>query len=384
MHNKKRLPNLEAFFMFCHFQIFATMFKYFFIFIIVQFFVSCIAKTVTVNEKSGFSEIKLDYAKNFRLFEKNNRFKVEIINPDNNSVEEVFYFGSKKSDIKIPSGNLVSLSSTTNGMLVKLRALDGLTGVSSINYVFSPEIKKRFNSGDIVEFGDEASYSPENLIKHEVKMVLYSGFGKEFPNNDKLKQFGITTIPVYDWRETHPLGKAEWIKFLGLITGKYEEALRYFENVKEEYLSLTKLTKNILKEPKVISGNLYGDSWNAPGGGSYMARIFKDAGADYRYKDNNQTGSIQYSLETILTDNNNTEFWFNPGFSKKSEILKVNENLRLLPPFENNTYCYSGNMSLYWEFSAIEPHKVLSDLIAILHPEILPAEKLYFYKKIEN
>lgn len=371
-----------------HFCIFVSMFKILIFFTVIFLFVSCDSNQVNGSEAgskdSSYTELKLEYAENFRIYKSVDRFKLEILDPDKKSVEKVFYFDTKIPENKVFSGNLLSLSSTTNGMLVKLGCVDELIGISSINYVFSSEIKKGFKSGKIKEYGDESSYSPENLVKSGVKIVLYSGFGKEFPNDGKLNEFGINTIPLYDWRETHPLGKAEWIKFAGIICGKYNEAVVYFENVKNQYLALSKLTKDVSEKPKVVSGNLFGDSWNAPGGGSYMAKIFEDAGADYRYKDNKQTGSNQYSLERILAENQESDYWFNPGFSRKSEILNVNDNLRFLPPFKDHTYCYSGNMSKYWEYSAIEPHKVLSDLVVILHPELLPGKKLYFYKKIDD
>ena len=56
----------------------------------------------------------------------------------------------------------------------------------------------------------------------------------------QIKKLNILCLPIYDWKETHPLGKAEWIKFIGYLVGKQDEANDYFKHLEIRYNLLKK------------------------------------------------------------------------------------------------------------------------------------------------
>ena len=319
--------------------------------------------------------LSVEYAENFQLKRTESGYIVDIIDPDTGDIEKSYTVE------KAISKRIIGLTSTLNGMLSILNATDLLVGVSAINYVHSPEIKSRFEQGEIAEFGDETTYSIEKIIASKANTILYSGFGDEFPNHEKLEKLGFSIIPIYDWREIDPLGKAEWIKLVGILSGKEQEAIAFFEDVKKKYFETLELAKSVKSKPTVISGNLIGDIWYAPAGNSYMAKMITDAGGDYVYKNTEGTGSTERSIEQILKDNHTTEIWMNPGMSNKTQISKINPHAQHLKAYDN-LYCYSKNTNLFWERSAAEPHLMLSDLIHIFHPEIEEINTLFFYQKI--
>lgn len=316
---------------------------------------------------------KLNYAENFNCTYSEKETVISLIHPQTKKEEKIILKNTAERKI-------ISLSSTTNGMISVLNGQSTIIGVSSGAYLYDSILREMFANGAISEFGDESNTSLEKIIESGANIVLYSGFNSEFPNNDKLKQLGIITIPIYDWREKHPLGKAEWIKVLGAILQKNEEAENYFNLVKEKYLSLAESSYET--SPSVLSGHLYNDIWYAPYGNSYMGKLFQDAGADYVYKNkiSDGTASLQFSIESILNSNQVTQFWINPGSTTKKEILAKNQHLEFLPCLDQ-TYGYSPRMNKYWERSAIEPHLLLKDLISIFHTN--RPQNLYFYSKIE-
>ena len=320
-------------------------------------------------------ELIVEYAENFQLQRIDQGYLIEIINPNTGKIEKSFKVRNDEPK------RIISLTATLNGMLSILNSTELIVGISDINYIHSPEIRKRFKQGKITEYGDETTYSIEKTISSQANTILYSGFGDEFPNHKKLEKIGFLIIPIYDWRENDPLGKAEWIKLVGILTGKEQEAIALFENVKAQYRETQNLVRNTNSDPTVISGNLIGDIWYAPAGDSYMAKMISDAGGIYKYKDIQGTGSVERSIEQILKDNHETDIWINPGLGTKRQIGKMNPHARHLKAY-NNLYCYSTNMNLFWERSAAEPHLVLSDLIHIFHPEIAGANELFFYEKI--
>lgn len=299
---------------------------------------------------------------------------IRIYNPDDRS-DITDIDTDELKEIKI-----ISLSATTNGMLDQLDATSTILGISNINYIYSPSILRRHSIGKVTEFGFDSQISIEKIIQSGANIILYSGFGDEFPGEQQLSKLGIITIPIYDWREENALGKAEWIKLIGVLIGKQKEASEYFEAVEAKYNELLSLKKDFGKRPIVLSGNMEGDQWWAPGGNSFFAQMIKDAGGEYLFKNTTENGSIGLTMEEIL-DNNISDIWINPGFRTKKEILANNSHCKRISSFDS-IYCYSPNMNKYWEQAAVQPHFLLEDLMAIFQPEIKGLNGNHFYSKI--
>jgi iron complex transport system substrate-binding protein len=337
------------------------------------------------------TENQIEYAQHLRIFEENDHIKIEILSPDDGSANFKAVLASSKPAqlpkgyvyIKIPIQNLAILSATQIGMLSKLKETSRISAVSSKKYIYNPNILKALKEGKVKDLGDESLIPAESIISSGSDYLFYSDFGQAFPHTEQLEKIGITVIPNPDWRETHPLGKAEWIKLLGHLIGKEKEANELFDNIKKKYIDLTEIAEKQKDKPSLLSGNILGDIWWAPAGESYNAKLFRDAGGYYIYSNTKGTGSIEKSIEQILNSNTETHYWFNPGISSKKEILRNSPKLKHLPLMNSeNIFCYSHSMNYFWENSAIEPHLVLQDLIRILHPNALPKGKLYFYKSV--
>ena len=260
-----------------------------------------------------------------------------------------------------------------------------IIGVSSRDFVFDKGILNQIKSGRTKEYGiDATQMSVEKVAKGKPNVILYDIITKDFPNKEKLERLGIHLIPIYDWREAHPLAKAEWIKVVGALTGELDKACKLFNEIESNYNELKDAMENTSAKPKVMVGNMIGDIWYSPSGENYFAILIKDACGDYVYSETTGTLSLNLSLEKILKDNQETEYWLNPGVAYKSTILLSNPHLKHLKAFENNTYCYSGNMNKFWEQSASRPDYVLEDLIHVFHADRNPEYKFHYYLKIKE
>ena len=102
-------------------------------------------------------------------------------------------------------------------MLSILDAQDVLVGISNIDHIYDPTIKKMFKKGAIESYGDKSQNSTEKIIASGATIVFYDVVDEAYEHQSKLKRFGIEVMPIYDWRENHPLAKAEWIKVVGVI-----------------------------------------------------------------------------------------------------------------------------------------------------------------------
>jgi len=321
-------------------------------------------------------EISIDYAVNFDLIPTEGGYNLLILSPENGEIEQTHVIKTSNKP------KIISLTSTLNGMLCAINSQNYLSGVSNEKYVFDSFILQKIKTNEIQIFGDESNHSLEKIIASQSNIVFYNGFGDGFPNEEKLNQLGVSTIPIYDWRENHPLGKAEWIKLAGVITGKTDEANKLFQSIVVVYNRLQSIADTIPFQPRAFAGSFYGDIWYAPGGESYFATLLKDAGSNYQYRESKGTASLQLSLEQIMDDNIEIEYWINPTVDTKEKVLQMNPQLKYLNAYENGMFCYSGQMTKFWEQSAIMPHLMLQDLIQILHPELALERELYFYQNI--
>lgn len=332
----------------------------------------------------------IKYAQTLEILENKDNTLIHIKNPENNEVTK--YFLSRSSTSKVPNGytfiqipikTIIPLSSTHIGMLSKIDGISTIIAISDKNYVYNPKLLKRIASGQVKDFGGEAAIPFESIVQTNANLLVYSAFGKDYPQQEQLEKLGTICLPNFDWKENHPLGKAEWIKLFGCLLDKEKQANEYFKKLEIEYNSLKKTAKQAQHAPTIFSGNLTGDIWFTPAGQSYTAVLFKDANANYKYANSLGTGSLELSMEKVLSENTTTEFWINPGQQSCAKIIEINAKMKYFKAVKDKkVFCYSPNMNKFWELSAIEPQRVLSDLIRILHVDIKMNNTLYFYKNI--
>jgi iron complex transport system substrate-binding protein len=347
--------------------------RVFFIFILIL--ASCSQEADTKSMDIGLRIQTPLYAKNFELGTHADSSILLIKDPDGHSIERFSFPKNVKNKV-------VCLSATSVGMFSLLEAQSTITGIPSSEYLSDSLLQKDFHRGRVKAFGDESVVNIERIIESGATVLLYNGFGNSFPNKSKLERMGIKVIPIYDWRESDPLGKAEWIKVIGVLCHKEQEAADYIQSIAQQYRELKQLTQAVKSKPKVISGNVIGDFWWAPAGESYSAQLIRDSGANYIFAATKGTGSVSKTMEEILSTDK-AEYWLNPGFQTRKEIRDVNPVAFRMKSYKK-IYCYSQKMNLYWERAAAEPQKVLEDLIRIFHPEVLPDGPFHFYSPIEQ
>lgn len=334
----------------------------------------------------------VEYAKWFSIEKRGEYTLLSVIDPATGIPEKKYCLGkSQPADlpveeqfIKVPVQKIIALSSTHIGMLAKLGAIDKIVGISNINYVYNEQLKSSYANGHIRQFDNLGSMNAETAFKTGANVVVYSGFEGSAPAAEqKLAAMNVLCIPDYDWKEQHPLGRAEWIRFFGALLGKEQEADQYFNNIEKEYMNALQQVGEQKRHPSLFSGMMYGDIWYMPEGNSFHAKLFSDAGADYGYKNSGGTGSVALSFEEVLKKFQYADVWMNVEFSSKKQIMEANGNYKYFDAFRNGKmYTTSHAANNYWENSAVEPHKMLKDIVTILYGN--PEDKLYYYKRVNE
>ena len=200
--------------------------------------------------------------------------------------------------VRTPLSNTLVYASVHCSLLEQLDALSQIGGVCDLSYIKTPALLSRAENGKLTDAGNSMSPDIERVMSLNPDAILLSPF--ENAGYGRIGKMGIPIIECADYLETSPLGRAEWIKFFGLLYGKEVEADSIFTEVEKNYTELRDKIGVLSSAPVVISELKSGSAWYMPGGKSYMARFFKDAGAAYPWSDNTETGSIPLSFETVF------------------------------------------------------------------------------------
>jgi len=342
------------------------------------------------------------YARGFMTEIHDNYTKVTIHNPwekaENISIEYILIdkntslpdsFREKKI-IRTPVERIVCLSTTHLAFLEILNETGSVAGISGIKYISSPEIRNRFKKGKIPDVGYGQNLNYELLVNQKPDLVMAYALGSEVTAySQKLNELGIPVVIIAEYLEETPLGKAEWIKFVGHLFGKEQESIEFFNQLEKKYLELRELTSDVSDKPGIMTGMPHKDAWWVPGGNSYLANLIADAGGHYIGKKNTSHESYVISFENALVWGTQADIWINTGnLTSKKEILAVDQrfnNFRVFREgkiFNNIKRLSPEGGNDFWESGTVNPHLILRDLINAFHPGLTDDEMIY-YKEIK-
>ncbi|WP_233899051.1 ABC transporter substrate-binding protein [Tenacibaculum piscium] len=371
--------------------------KHFLILIILSlFFIQCKkseeknSKKIITNQKST-----IKHAKGFDIITENNEKKLIIKKVFQNSDKQFEFTLTNKTDIsknqlKVPVEKLVVTSTTHIPMLELLNSENKLVGFPHAKYISSEKTRKRIDNGKIVELGMEQSMNTEKLLDLQPELVV--GFSLH-PNSKLYKNIKKAGIPVVfngDWLEETPLGRAEWIKFFGVLLNKEKQADSIFNTIEKNYLEAKKTAKKSTNYPTILSGSMFKEVWNVPGGNSFIATFFKDAHLNYLWKETKSTGSLQLSFESALDKGKKADYWIGCGlYETTAQLLNANKHYKEFDALKNESTYTIGTKKgktgglIYFELAPIRPDLVLKDIIKITNPKALPNYKLTFFERIK-
>lgn len=339
---------------------------------------------------------QIQYAEGFEWFDYDDFSLVRITQPWPGATNATtFVFAENKTSIpdslrqftfvKTPVERVIVTSTTHLPSLVTLDELSTLKAFPDLDLVSSEEVRTLIEQGKIQEIGDGMGINFELTIDATPDAVIANGGTDSFDKYQQIEHAGIPVIYNGDWVEQTPLGKAEWIKLFGVLYGKENEAIHFFDKVAEAYEKTKISVRNIADKPIVFSGAMYEDVWYAPQGNSWTAQIIADAGGEYLWANRQGTGSLFLSFEQVLDDAQEAEFWIGPAqFTAYSQMENANVHYKEFESFQNKkVYTYSAKKGatggvVFYEEATNRPDLLLKDYVKVLHPHLMPDHDLYF------
>jgi iron complex transport system substrate-binding protein len=331
-------------------------------------------------------------AAGFRITEGAHEKLLEIFNPaDTLHPVARFYLvdsthsSNKYTDgitIEVPVKRMVCFSATHLSLLVALNKMETLVGVAGADYVVSAKFKERLANGKIKEIGLAGQYHLEKLLELAPQIVMVSPqAGQAF---EPISNAGLTVVPNGDFMENNPLGRAEWIKMMGALTGTEKRSISIFDSISKTYNHLKELTANTPHRPTVLAGKQYGGFWNLPGGKSYVAQMLHDAGAEYLWSNDENTGGLMLDFETVYNKGLGADYWrmlvYTDTTFTYDLLAHEDERYRNFEAFRNkHVLVCNTKLTTYFQQGLLQPHILLADYIHIFHPDLLPDHQNVYY-----
>ncbi len=340
--------------------------------------------------------LKPAYAKRFFITQNNKNKTLHIVNANNTTKYQLVENSNENKNstlenkIAIPLKKIIASSTTDISFFESLGCTQNLVGFSQTNYISSIKTRELIQNNSIKEVGKIAQLNTEVILDLQPELFISSSSPTDNKNLSFLKQNNITILHNTSWLETHPLGRAEWIKVFGYLFNKQQQADSIFSSIETNYKSLLKIANQSKKRPTVLSGNLYKDVWYTPAGASFEAQLIKDANGNYLWKNSLGAASLSLSVEAVLDKGQKAEIWLGGGLFNSIEELSNFEEKYTLFDATKTKQVYTKDLTQgttggiwYFEIGALRPDWILEDLIQIFHPDLLPKKAFHFYKKLD-
>ena len=332
-------------------------------------------------------------------------------------------------------------------LMYELGCQQAIRGVCDLNYINIPDVRKRAASSgnassekassgnafagngssgnasaqnSIVDCGSSMAPDIERIIALKPEAILVSPF-ENSGGYGKLDKLRIPLIEAADYMESSPLGRAEWMKFYGMLFGKDKNisttaagkaseaaagkaseatagkaseatlpascelrADSLFAQIEKEYLNLKAEAGKLPKGLSILTERKTGGVWYVPGGQSTIGILLKDANARYIFSDDKHSGSLPMSPEQILAKGSQVDVWafkyFGGAPLSQVQLLQEYDGYKALAAFSRgNIYQVDTSTVPYFELTSFHPELLLREFIILAHGERFG--KLRFYKK---
>lgn len=344
--------------------------------------------------------VRFDYAKHLQIVKHEGFTEVNLSDPWKPGRTLHTYLlvdaSQKELPMDMPHGTLVRtplkkavVATSAHCALMNDMGVEGsLAGVCDIDYINLPWVKYLNKRGKVEDCGSGMEPTLEKIINLSPDAIFLSPF-QNSGGYGKLEKLDIPIIEVADYMETSALGRAEWMKFYGLLFGCEAKANEIFANVLTNYNKYKSLASKSTTKKRVMMDMMTGSVWYVPGGQSTMGRLLADANASYAYSTDENSGSLSLPFESVLEKCADSDIWIlRYGNSSRpmtlADIRSQKDGYTNFRPYKTGeVYGCNTLTTTFYEETSFHPDRLLRDFVMIIHPEANIEGEMKFFHKIK-
>ena len=358
-------------------------------------FVTGCEKKKDTADMSVKGSMELKYAEQFSVDYCENGCSLVDINGDKFLIvpedESVPDDTSGMTVIKQPVDNIYVAATSSMDLFDSIGKLGNVTMTSTNADSWSlPVISEAVESGKIEYIGKYSSPDYETLVAEKCGLALESTMIYHTPKvKEQIESFGIPVMVERSSYETHPLGRMEWMKLYGLITGDYETAENLFSEKTKAFEELK--VDDIPDSERRTAAFFYvtsNGSFNIRKPSDYVAKMIDLAGGRYIFTasdlnvDDNAMSTMNIQTETFYKLAHDADILiYNSTID--GEIDSIDQLIRkssILADFkavkEGNVWCTGQNMFQQTTGAA----DMICDLNAVFTDKAESTELTYLHK----
>lgn len=347
----------------------------------------------------GGDTVRMEYARHITIVKHDGYTTAELSNPwRKDGVLHRYVLVSRKDSARMaskvsamdgtvvytPVGRGVMFSAPHCYLMGEIGAADAVSGVCDLNYINLPYLHKAVSEGRVADCGNGMSPSVERIVSVSPDALFVTPF--EGVNYGQLANIGVPLVECADYMETSALGRAEWMKFYGMLVGRENEADSLFAVVKRNYADYKDRAMKSALRPRVITERVVGGVWYCPGGESSMGQLLRDAGVDYVFADDKHSGSLTLSPEKVIEKATTADWWLfvnsGAGNLDRNSLLTEYSGYKMIKAYREGHIleCVPSMSNPYFEQISFRPDFLLADFVSWFHPELHVLPSAHYYK----
>lgn len=294
-----------------------------------------------------------------------------------------------EESIKVIHQPFTSIYLAASSAMDYFRQLDALSAVTMTStkredWSFK-EVQDALDAEEMFYIGKYSAPDYETIVDENCGLAIESTMIYHSPSiKEKLETMGIPVMVERSSYEPDPLGRMEWIKLYGLLTGKSEEADKFFE----DQIALLKDTVKDDPSGKTVAFFYVSSSGsvNVRKPGDYISKMIDMAGASYILSQD----AVEEEDNALSTMNMDMESFYNQA--RDADILIYNSTIeggldsvgqlieknKLFADFkavkEGHVWCTDNNT--FQQATGLS--RMISEFYAVFHDQVKEGQKLEF------
>lgn len=292
--------------------------------------------------------------------------------------------------IRTPVMRIAANASSDEAFLGQLGVKDRLVAVGG-RVSFDDDVRRGVTEGRIGQIGYNW-HAPPNLdvlltARPDVFLMRLSDLAHT-PVLDRARRLGLIVAPTFAEDEPTYLGRAEWIRLHGLLTGREAKADQLFEQIEARVEALKVAAAARPAVPMLWAYPAGGDRWVATVRGAEQAYLADAGGRNLlvRPEDPRKWSSETLATEQILPVADQAQVWIVGDLHAAPPRSTVVEGVS--PAFQSGRlFANTGRSNLaanaydWYQTAFVRPDWVLADFVKVLHPDLV-SEPFRFLKPV--